>query len=239
MESPIKSSARDKLGDRSATCRYGKVLKLERWVCIELMIAAPIVSMGAVFMPFSPLYRMCNVNPIYYKEEKMGNITKTVIGNGNMQTAIPRTDRFMELINTRLKYFLGSDACVGKDYSGWETVEGERYDGISRSLCYENEQLYVLERDAWCVVALRGDIADYQGRLISDGSGHRHDIRKLRGKVEAYMTEHDITEYSSDVGRHALWVPRYPRTLVEECVRVYEMTLDLEIRYYYVIFDQL
>ena len=135
----------------------------------------------------------------------------------------------MELINTRLKFFLGDNACVGKDYSGWETVSGEHYGGSCRTICYENKHLYVLEKDAGCVISLGGDIADYKGRLIADGSGHHHDIRKLRGKVDAYMAEHGITEYSSDVGIHALWVPRYPRSLVEECVRVYEMTLDLEI----------
>ena len=159
----------------------------------------------------------------------MGSITETTTDNGSMQISIPRTDNFMELINTRLKFFLGDNACVGKDYSGWETVSAEHYGGSCRTICYENKHLYVLEKDAGCVISLGGDIADYKGRLIADGSGHHHDIRKLRGKVDAYMAEHGITEYSSDVGIHALWVPRYPRSLVEECVRVYEMTLDLEI----------
>ena len=151
----------------------------------------------------------------------------TTHDKGNMNSAIPRTDNFMETVNTRMKFFLGDNACVGKDYSGWESVKGEHYDGACRTIRYEDGRLYVWEKDAGCIIDLSGDIADYKGRLIADHSNRRHNINQLRGKVEAYMTEHGITEYSSEIGVHALWVMRYPPALVKERVRVYEMTLNL------------
>ena len=147
--------------------------------------------------------------------------------NKGSSITIPRTDRFMERFETRMKFLLGNDVHIGQDYNGWETVQGESYDGACRPFLYESGHLYVLEMDAGGVVVLQGDLADYQDRLMADGRHARYSIAELRNKVTTYMEKNGITEYSSEVGRHALWVKMVPQSMIMERVKVYEMTKNL------------
>ena len=146
--------------------------------------------------------------------------------NTGTKTIIPRTDSFMERFETRMKFLLGNDVHLGQDYNGWETVQGESHDGACRPFLYENGHLYVLEKDAGGVVVLQGDLADYKGWLMSDARHAHYSIAELRNKVEAYMEKNAITEYTSEVGRHALWMKMMPQSMIMERVKVYEMTKD-------------
>ena len=147
--------------------------------------------------------------------------------NTGTKTIIPRTDSFMERFETRMKFLIGNDVRIGADYYGWETVDGERYDGTCRPIHFENGRLYLLEKDTGRVVVLRGDLADYKGRLMADGRHAHYSITDLRNKVDAYIEKNSITKYSSEVGRHALWVKMMPQSLIQERVKVYEMTKDM------------
>ena len=148
--------------------------------------------------------------------------------NPEKNTAIPRTDRFMERLGTRMKFLLGDDVRIGQDYSGWETAGGEKYDGACRPILYENGRLYVLEGDRGGVAVLRGDLADYRGRLMADGRLAQYDISGLRDRVSAYMERNGIAGYTPEVGRHALWMKMLPRSMVLERAKVYELTKDLD-----------
>ena len=143
------------------------------------------------------------------------------------ETTIPRTDRFMERFETRMKFLLGNDVHLGQDYNGWETVDGERYDGACHPIRFENSRLYVLEKGVDGVAVLWGDMADYKGRLIADRRDAHYSIPALRSKVDAYMEKNGITEYTSEVGCHALWVKMMPQPMIQERVKVYEMTREL------------
>ena len=55
---------------------------------------------------------------ILLRGEKKISTNTTTHDNGNTNIVIPRTDGFMEKVNARMKFFLGDNACVGKDYSG-------------------------------------------------------------------------------------------------------------------------
>ena len=143
------------------------------------------------------------------------------------ETTIPRTDRFMERFETRMKFLIGNDVRLDTDYFGWETVDGERYDGACHPIRFENSRLYVLEKGVDGVAVLWGDMADYKGRLIADRRDAHYSIPALRSKVDAYMEKNGITEYTSEVGRHALWVKMIPQSLIQERVKVYEMTRDM------------
>lgn len=147
--------------------------------------------------------------------------------NTGTNTIIPRIDRFMERFETRMKFLLGNDVQIGQDYKGWETVQGESHDGACRPFLYENGYLYVLEQNAGGVVVLQGDLADYKGRLMADGRHAHYSISSLQNKVAAYMEKNGITEYTSEVGRHALWVKMMPHSMIMERVKVYEMTIDM------------
>ncbi|MBQ8962543.1 MAG: hypothetical protein IJ089_01920 [Clostridia bacterium] len=147
--------------------------------------------------------------------------------NTHKEFTIPRIDRFMERFNARMKFLVGNDVRIGVDYYGWETVDGERYDGICRPIHFDNSQLYVLEKGVEGVVVLWGDMADYKDRLIADRRHARYSIPDLRSKVDAYMAKNGITEYTSEVGSHALWVKMMPQSVVQERVKVYEMTKEL------------
>jgi len=147
--------------------------------------------------------------------------------NIDRNTIIPRTDSFMERFETRMKFLLGNDVHLGQDYNGWETVQGESREGTCRPFHYENGHLYILEKDAGRVVVLQGDLADYKGRLMADGRHAHYSIARLRDKVTAYMEKNAITEYTSEVGRHALWMKMMPQSMIMERVKVYEMTREL------------
>ena len=147
--------------------------------------------------------------------------------NTDTNTIIPRTDSFMERFEMRMKFLLGHDVHIGRDYNGWQTVQGDSHEGVCRPLLYENGHLYVLERDTGDVAALEGDLADYRGRLMADGRFAQYNIFGLRTRVAEYMEVNGITEYTSEVGRHALWVKMMPRSMILERVKVYEMTRDL------------
>ena len=140
---------------------------------------------------------------------------------------IPRTDSFMERFETRMKFLLGNDVHIGQDYTGWETVQGEGREGACRPFHYENGYLYILEKDAGRVVVLQGDLADYKGKLMADGRHAHYSIAGLRNKVTTYMEKNGITEYTSEVGRHALWMKMMPQSMIMERVKVYEMTRDV------------
>ena len=144
--------------------------------------------------------------------------------NTGTNTIIPRTDRFMERFETRMKFLLGNDVQIGQDYKGWETVQGESYDGECRPFLYENDRLYVFEKDSDGVTILQGDLADYNGQLMADARHAHYSITDLRNKVKTYMEKNGITEFSSEVGRHALWVKMVPQSMIMERVKVYEIT---------------
>ena len=143
------------------------------------------------------------------------------------EITIPRTDHFMERFETRMKFLIGNDVRLGTDYYGWETVDGERYDGACRPIRFENCRLYVLEKGTAGVAVLWGDVADYKDRLIADRRDAHYSIPVLRSKVDAYMEKNGITEYTSEVGCHALWVKMMPQPMIQERVKVYEMTREL------------
>jgi len=147
--------------------------------------------------------------------------------NTGSNITIPRTDSFMERFETRMKFLLGNDVHLGQDYNGWETVDGERYDGACHPIRFENSRLYVLEKGVDGVAVLWGDMADYKGRLIADRRDAHYSIPALRSKVDAYMEKNGITEYTSEVGCHALWVKMMPQPMIQERVKVYEMTREL------------
>ena len=146
--------------------------------------------------------------------------------NTERNTIIPRTDSFMGRFETRMKFLLGHDVHLDQDYTGWQSVQGERYDGPCSPVLYENGLLYVIEKDAGEVAVLRGDLAEYRGRLMADGCCARHSISGLRSKVRAYMEKNAIDEYTSEVGRRALWVKMMPQQLIMQRVKVYELTLE-------------
>ena len=74
---------------------------------------------------------------------------------------------------------------------------------------------------------LCGDMADYKDRLIADRRHAHYCILDLRRKVDAYMAKNGITEYTSEVGSHALWVKMMPQSMIQVRVKVYEMTREL------------
>ena len=148
--------------------------------------------------------------------------------NTSKDITIPRTDRFMDRFETRMKFLIGNDVRLDTDYYGWETADGECYDGTCRPICFENGRLYVLEKGAGSVTVLWGDMADYKDRLIADRRDANYSIPALRSKVDAYMEKNGITEYTSEVGHHALWVKMMPQSLIQERVKVYEITKELE-----------
>ena len=139
------------------------------------------------------------------------------------ENTIPRIEHFMERFNARMKFLQGNDVRLGVDYSGWETIDGERYDGMCQAIRFENGNLYVLEVGTDIVVVLWGDMADYKDRLIADRRSARYSIPDLRKKVDTYMEKNGITDYTPEVGRHALWVKMMPQSLIQERVKVYEM----------------
>jgi len=141
---------------------------------------------------------------------------------------IPRTSAFMERFNTRMKFLVGNDVQVGKDYFGWDTTDGSQYDGACRPIHYDGKYLYVLEKGASRLVMLYGDMADYQGRLIADRHWNAYDIRSLQKRVENYMKDKGIQEYTTDVGRRALWLKMAPQGLITERVHVYELTRNIQ-----------
>ena len=147
--------------------------------------------------------------------------------NTDRNTIIPRTDSFMERFEIRMKLLLGNDVHIGQDYTGWETVQGESHNGACRPFLYEDGHLFVLEQDAGGVAVLHGDLADYKGRLMADARHAHYSITDLRNKVKTYMEKNGITEYTSEVGRHALWVKMMPQSMILERVKVYEMTKDI------------
>lgn len=147
--------------------------------------------------------------------------------NKGSNITIPRTDSFMVRFETRMKFLLGNNVHLGQDYNGWETVQGESREGTCRPFHYEDGYLYVLEKDAGRVVVLQGDLVDYKGRLMADGRHAHFSIVGLQNKVKAYMEKNAITEYTSEVGRHALWMKMMPQSMIMERVKVYEMTREL------------
>jgi len=62
---------------------------------------------------------------------------------------------------------------------------------------------------------------------MADGRHAHYSIARLRDKVTAYMEKNAITEYTSEVGRHALWMKMMPQSMIMERVKVYEMTREL------------
>ena len=140
---------------------------------------------------------------------------------------IPRTTAFMNRINTRMKFLTGNDVQVGKEYYGWETTDDHRYDGVCKTIQYDGRYLYVLEKGLSRLVMLYGDMADYQGRLIADKRWSVYDILDLQKRVQSFMQDKGIQEYTSDVGRRALWLKMASQRLIQERVRVYEMTKDI------------
>ena len=144
-----------------------------------------------------------------------------------MSISIPRTDNFMALINSRLRFFNGSDVHVGDEFPlGWEECPIQRIsDNHSNVPCkvihYDGEMLYV--RHGNIITTLCGDVAGYHGRLLADRMHKQYDIGQFERKVREYMQKHGITEYTSEVGRHALWMKMMPGNIVEDRVRVYEM----------------
>jgi len=147
--------------------------------------------------------------------------------NTGKEITIPRTDRFMDRFEARMKFLTGNDVRIGVDYYGWETIDGERYDGACRPIGFENGQLYVWEKGIGGLVVLWGDMADYKDRLIADRRHARYSIPDLHRKVDTYMAKNGITEYTSEVGSHALWVKMMPQSVIHERVKVYEMTKEL------------
>ncbi|MBQ6374437.1 MAG: hypothetical protein IJJ45_08130 [Clostridia bacterium] len=140
---------------------------------------------------------------------------------------IPRTDRFFERFNARMKFLLGDDVRVGREYDGWETIDGARFDGPCRTIHYDGRLLFVLESDDRSVAVLCGDMADDHGRLIADQRHGHYSIPELRDSVDRYMARNVIPAYTTEVGYRALWRKMAPRSLIAEYVRVYEMTLGL------------
>lgn len=140
---------------------------------------------------------------------------------------IPRTSAFMERFDDRMKFLLGNDVQVGKVYYGWKTMDGSHYDGTCEPIHYDGKYLYVHEKGLSKLVMLYGDMADFQGRLIADQRWSRYDIRDLQKRVQRYMQDKGIQEYTTDVGRRALWLKMAPQDLIMERVRVYEVTKDV------------
>lgn len=62
---------------------------------------------------------------------------------------------------------------------------------------------------------------------MADDRHAHYSIAGLRNKVTTYMEKNAITEYTSEVGRHALWVKMMPQSMIMERVKVYEMTRDV------------
>lgn len=141
---------------------------------------------------------------------------------------IPRISAFIDRFITRMKFFAGNDVQIGKEYIGWETTDGSRFDGICQTLQYDGKYLYLFEKDCSKIVMLYGDMADFQERLIADHRWSVYDFLSLQKQVKNYMHEQGIQVYTTDVGRKALWLKMAPRELIAERVRVYEMTKDIQ-----------
>ena len=140
---------------------------------------------------------------------------------------ISRTDAFMDRFNTRMKFLVGSDVQVGKEYKGWETTDDNRYDGVCKTIQYDGRYLYVFEEEHFRLVMLYGDMADYQGRLIADRHWSVYDVRMLQKRIQNYMRVKGIQDYTTEVGRSALWLKMAPQELIMERVHVYKMTKDV------------
>ena len=146
-----------------------------------------------------------------------------------MSNTIPRTDHFMSMFNTRMKFLLGNDVTLGSRYLGWETVNGHRSASPCNAVAYDGEYLYVHTIGTPMVTQLMGDMADYQGTLMADKSWNSFDIGKLRRRVAEYMAEKGIAEYNSEVGHKALWQLKIPSSIIDQRVRAYELTLGVDI----------
>ena len=145
------------------------------------------------------------------------------------RTFIPRTDNFMNLFNARMKFFIGNNVTLGSQYLGWETLDGHRSSAPCEAVNYDGQYLYVHTLGTGKVTELMGDMAEYEGSLIADKRWNIFDISELRRRVDQYMAEHDLKAYTTNIGRKALWQLKLPQSIIDERVRVYEMTLGVEI----------
>ena len=146
-----------------------------------------------------------------------------------MLNSIPRTDNFMTLFNARMKFLLGNDVTLGSRYLGWETVDGHKSIAPCETIDYDGKYLYVHNIEAGTVTELMGDMAEYAGSLIADKSWNIYSIANLRHRVNEYMTEHGIKEYTTEIGHKALWQLKLPSSIIDQRVKVYEMTRGMEV----------
>ena len=146
-----------------------------------------------------------------------------------MLNSIPRTDNFMNLFNARMKFLVGNNVTLGSRYLGWETVDGHKSAEPCETIDYDGQYLYVHTIGTGTVTELMGDMADYKGALIADKSWNSYDIGTLRRRVDKYMAEKGIKEYTSEIGRKALWQLKLPSSLIDQRVKVYEMTRGVDI----------
>ena len=143
------------------------------------------------------------------------------------RVCIPRTDNFMALVNTRLRFILGRDVCLQEKYRGWETLDDERYKGACRPVAFDRGLLLVHHLGTDIYTVLAGDMADDHGRLIADECYRQIDMRAVEEKIHNYMEKNGIKTYNSEVGRHALWVKMMPQNFIAENVRFYELLKGL------------
>ena len=148
-----------------------------------------------------------------------------------LTVSIPRTDNFMKLVNTRMKFLLGNNVTIGTTYTAWQTVEGEGKLSAApcQAIAYDGQYLYVHTLGTGKVTELMGDMAEFHGVLIADKSWGSYQISTLRQKVKDYMAEHGITEYTSEIGYKALYMAKVPGSMIRQRVHVYEMTRELDI----------
>lgn len=156
-------------------------------------------------------------------------MSQVTIHNNSTVHCIPRTDNFMKLFNARMKFLVGNDVAIGAKYSAWETVDGHVSAAPCQAIAYDGQYLYVHTLGTGRITELMGDLAEYHGVLMADKCWNGFDIVDLRRRVDKYMAEKGITEYTSEVGRKALWQLKLPSSIIEQRVRVYEMTREMFI----------
>ena len=144
-------------------------------------------------------------------------------------TRIPRTEAFENRFNTRMKFLFGQDVQIGTTYAGWEDTHGNGRHLPCKAIHYDGKYLYALSAETGTCTLMEGDMADYHGTLMVDRAWNSYNIHSLRKRVADYMREKNIAEYNSEVGHRALWQMKVPGTLIDERVRVYEITKGEEI----------
>ena len=144
-----------------------------------------------------------------------------------MTQIIPRTSSFESRFNARMKFLFGSDVHIGDVFTGWETIDGDRNNTVCIAIHYDGKTLYVLHDSN--VTLFNGDMANYHGTLMADQKWNTYNIPSLRQRLDKYMTKKGLTAKNPGVIRGAMWQAKWPECLINERVRVYELTKDMSL----------